>query len=267
MDIHQYISVDPSEKPLDHIVTDGGFCGIFRTIGCIGDSLSSGEFEAITPDGNRSYHDKFEYSWGQYIARDAGCTVYNFSRGGMTAIEYWQSFARDRGFWDKNVLCQAYIVALGVNDLLNQNRDLGTIEDARNEDPEYFADNFAWYLGTIIKKYRALQPEARFFLMTMPRDTRDGPENDAKKQAHRELLYQMAELFPYTYVIDLYQYAPVYDEDFRDKFFLHGHLNPAGYRLTAKMVESYIDYYIRHDFGAFRQTGFIGSPSYDYNLD
>lgn len=28
----------PEEKPLDRLVTDGGFCGIFRTIGCIGDS-------------------------------------------------------------------------------------------------------------------------------------------------------------------------------------------------------------------------------------
>ena len=34
-----------NEKPLENLVTDGGFTGIFRTIGCIGDSLSSGEFE------------------------------------------------------------------------------------------------------------------------------------------------------------------------------------------------------------------------------
>ena len=36
---------DPEEKPLDNLVSNGGFCGIFRTIGCVGDSLSSGEFE------------------------------------------------------------------------------------------------------------------------------------------------------------------------------------------------------------------------------
>ena len=33
------------EKPLDNIITDGGFVGIFRTIGCVGDSLASGELE------------------------------------------------------------------------------------------------------------------------------------------------------------------------------------------------------------------------------
>ena len=37
-----------NEQPLDHLLPDGGFCGIFRKIGCIGDSLSSGEFEGIS---------------------------------------------------------------------------------------------------------------------------------------------------------------------------------------------------------------------------
>ena len=32
---------DEKEKPLDTLVKDGGFCGIFRRIGCVGDSLSS----------------------------------------------------------------------------------------------------------------------------------------------------------------------------------------------------------------------------------
>ena len=36
-----------NEKPLDNLVTNGGFTGIFRTIACVGDSLSSGEFESI----------------------------------------------------------------------------------------------------------------------------------------------------------------------------------------------------------------------------
>lgn len=30
------------EKPLDNIVTNGGFCGILHTIACIGDSLAAG---------------------------------------------------------------------------------------------------------------------------------------------------------------------------------------------------------------------------------
>ncbi len=55
MNIYQYMSVGETEKPLDRIVTDGGFCSIFRTIACIGDSLSSGEFESVKEDGSKRY--------------------------------------------------------------------------------------------------------------------------------------------------------------------------------------------------------------------
>ena len=44
---------EENEKPLDRIVTDGGFCAIFRKIACIGDSLSSGEFETRTESGEK----------------------------------------------------------------------------------------------------------------------------------------------------------------------------------------------------------------------
>ena len=80
MNIYEYMSVGEKEKPLDRIVSDGGFCTIFRSIACIGDSLSSGEFDSIKENGTKRYHDFFEYSWGQFIGRNCGSTVYNFSR-------------------------------------------------------------------------------------------------------------------------------------------------------------------------------------------
>ena len=36
-----------NEKPLDNLVTDGGYASIFRTVAFVGDSLSSGEFETL----------------------------------------------------------------------------------------------------------------------------------------------------------------------------------------------------------------------------
>ena len=53
------------------------------------------------------------------IARKNGLKGYNFSRGGMTAKEYIESFAESQGFWDKDKACQAYVIALGVNDIYN----------------------------------------------------------------------------------------------------------------------------------------------------
>ena len=49
MDIKDFY-VGENEKPLDKLVCDGGFCGIFRSITCVGDSLSSGEFEGTNPE-------------------------------------------------------------------------------------------------------------------------------------------------------------------------------------------------------------------------
>ena len=86
-------------NPLENLVTDGGFVGIFRTIGCIGDSLASGEFQSTKEDGKQGFHDMYEYSRGQYMAREAGCTVYNFSRGGMSAKWFNDSFEKDCGIW------------------------------------------------------------------------------------------------------------------------------------------------------------------------
>ena len=243
------------EKPLERLVFDGGFCRVFRTIGCIGDSLSSGEFESLDEEGNKQYHDCYEYSWGQYLARNTGCKVYNFSRGGMTAKEYWESFADWNGFWNQDKLCQAYIIALGVNDLIGQKQEMGSLEDINLTDYRKNRDTFAGYYGRIIQRLKELQPRAKFFLMTFPKEDQEMPDLAA-------LLYDMARLFDNTYVLDIGKYGPVYDVSFKKKFFMGGHMNPAGYILTANMVSSYIDYIVRHNLEDFAQVGFIGTSYY-----
>ena len=81
------------EKPLDNINPTCGFAGIFRTVGVIGDSLSSGEFESHDQNGQVQYHDMYEYSWPSVLQRITGTRYNNYSRGGMTAKEYCESFA------------------------------------------------------------------------------------------------------------------------------------------------------------------------------
>lgn len=262
MDIKQFMAME-GEKPLDNLVSDGGFCKIFRTIACIGDSLSSGELESTCPQAGKGYHDFYEYSWGQYMSREAGIQVYNFSRGGMTAKEYCTTFADLKGLWDEDKLCQAYILALGVNDVINQGQELGSISDINLENKYANAPTFAGYYGQIIQKMKTKQPKAKFFLVTMPKNTNE--ENNKKKEAHAKLLYEMADLFDNTYVIDLFQYAPVCDDEFRRYFYLGGHMNPAGYALAAKIIMSYIDYLVRHNPEEFKQVGFIGKPYYNHN--
>ena len=169
MDISKYY-VSPDELPLDVIKPDGGFTGIFRSIACVGDSLSSGEFEATDENGGSTYHDMYEYSWGQYIARSVGCKVYNFSRGGMTASEYMESWGEANGVWDSEKACQAYIFALGINDTVYTGGPVGSIDDIDLENPENNAATFAGYFGKLLSKYRKIRPKARFFMLTIPRN-------------------------------------------------------------------------------------------------
>ena len=247
---------DPNELPLERIPANGGLCGILRTVGCIGDSLASGEFESLDSAGNKGYHDMFEYSWGQFLARDCGCTAYNFSRGGMTAKEYMESFAEANGFWGDDVLCRAYILALGVNDILNCGMPVGSMADVdlgdwRNNDRGTFAGNYA----AIVQRLREKQPKARFFFVTMPRD-----EHGSRSPEHTAFLYALAGAAPFSYVIDLDRYGPAHDAEFRSRFWMGGHLNAAGYLFTARLMEAYIDYIIRHNMEDFTQIGFVGTP-------
>ena len=254
MDLSRFL-INEGEKPLDNIVSDGGYCSIFRTIACVGDSMSSGEFESLNEKGEKGYHDYFEYSWGQYLAREAGCKVLNFSRGGMTAIEYCQSYADRKGYWNEDLKAQAYIIALGVNDLCNRKMPIGSIEDIDLEDYNNNKETFAGYYGKIIQKYKQIQPKAKFFLVNFPNGTGKEIIGDLTK-----LLNDMTELFDYTYLLDLPKYTPDFsDADFRKAFFLGGHMNPMGYKLFAKIIMSYIDYVIRKNPEDFAQVGFIGT--------
>lgn len=251
MDITGYIK-NEGEKPLDRVIRDGGYCCVFRTLACVGDSLASGELESLDENGKKGYHDYYEYSWIQFLARSAGIgKAYNFTRGGMTAKEYVTSFAESRGYWNTDLAAQGYVIALGVNDL--KHIECGTVSDINLEDYTKNADTFAGYYGAIIQRYKAIQPKARFFLVTMPGRGEIG-------DAHAKLLYEIAKLFEYTYVIDLHKYAPDYDEVFQKNFYLGGHLNVMGYKFTADMIGSYMDYIIRSNMEDFKQIGFVGTP-------
>ena len=245
------------EKPLDRLVDSYSNTSVFRKIAFVGDSLSSGEFETRDENGKAGYHDLFEYSWGQYIARKNGLLAYNFSRGGMTAKEYIETFAEQKGFWDKEKACQAYVIALGVNDLYGKNMELGSIDDIDPDDYTKNKPTFLGYYAAIISRYKEISPDAKFFFVTFP--STDTGCNDKRTLGMIEAMYSLAEHFDNSYVIDLYKYGPKYDKQFKEKYYLYGHLNPLGYILTAKIVDSYIDYIVRHNPDDFKNIGFVGT--------
>lgn len=262
MDLTLFYDCPADELPLERAVTDGGYCGILRSVACVGDSLSSGEMETVDDDGNPHYGDLYEYSWGQFMARMTGNTVYNFSRGGMTAKVYLESYAAENGFWDADKASRAYIVAMGVNDVTRVMKGeyaFGAVEDIDLADWRNNGKTLAGYYGAILQRYREISPRCRLFLVTPPIMDSETAERTEYYKKFRALLYEIAEKMGLAYVIDLQQYGPVYDKENEERFFLNGHLNPVGYMLNARLITSYIDYIIRHNAADFAQIALVGT--------
>lgn len=256
---------DKQEKPLEKILPNGGMCAIFHKIAVVGDSLSAGEFESLEDGGKIEYRDFYEQSWGEYLARLTGAEVVNFSRGGMTAMEYCEEWAERNGFWDPKYQSEAYIVALGVNDLCNYEHPVGSIEDICREDWRKNNRSFIGYYAQILQRYREISPKSMFFLTTIPRQQSRIEQGQGKWiEAQKKAVEEIAAFFENTYVLDLYTYAPPYDEEFEKNFFLGGHMAPAGYLFTSRMIAAYIDFIIRNQPEEFKEAGFILTP-YQYD--
>ena len=115
---------------------------------------------------------------------------------------------------------------------------------------------FIGYYARIIQRYKEIQPRAKFFLVTIPRE---GDPTDAKREDIEKAICSLAEFFDNCYVIDLFKYGPVYDDEFRQHFYLYGHMNASGYILTANMIDSYIDYIVRKNPDDFRLVPYTGT--------
>lgn len=256
-----------SDSPLSNIIRDGGMMNIFLNMGCIGDSLSSGEFE-FDNNGKVGFWDYYDYSWGKQIERITGIKITNFSKGGLTAYDVYhvadthtsQRMDDLNSLFNPDNAKQGYFIALGANDMGRIKKKTsydGVIGDVNTdiclEDYSQNAETFVGYYAKIIQRLQSIQPDAKFFLITMPQTP--GVEGEAE---FAELLHQIAEKLSNCYVIDLYHHAPVYDSEFRKKYF-DGHMNALGYLLTAHFIMTYTDWIIRNNLDDFRFVPFIGT--------
>ena len=253
------IIVSP-ENPLAHVSSNPGFCSIFHKWGFIGDSLCSGEQEYKKADGKTGYLDLYDYSWGQRMCALMGVSGDNYSKGGETARGWISHFWEKPNNHNNNIDAktdpkQAYIMALGVNDNNPKNKmlcgctetDIDTLDYHKNKDT--FIGNY----GGIIQRVRSIAPKSVFFLVTMP----------TPRDAHFNVeIRKMAKIFPRCYIIDLEKYGPDYKQGstFRERFYMGGHLNAAGYEYTAWMFLTYINWLIEHNWDDFRQAALIGTP-------
>lgn len=253
--------IDSKEKPLDNIKDTCGFAGIFKKIGVIGDSLSSGEFESTNDKGEIVYNDMYEYSRPAILERITGTKYDNFSRGGMTFKEFYESWADKNDFRKKE---QAYIIFLGNNDLFVYNQKIGSCEDINLNNPSENPDTYFGYLGKVISKLKNIEPDSRIFLTSIQIDNMSQERTITVKKV-RDEMKKVVKLFTYTYLIDFTEYLFLYDEEARNKIAMGFHPNPLGYYSLALAFGNYIDYIIRQNPDDFRKIPFIGTTLVNKN--
>ena len=261
MDI-SFFETKNNEKPLENIKENCGFAGIFKEIGVVGDSLSSGEFESTDENGNISYHDFYEYSWPAILERITGSKYSNYSRGGMSFKEFYESRADKNYFWQKK---QAYIVSLGNNDLFVFNQRVGSAEDINVEDPLKNKDTYFGYMGKVLSKLKSLEKDARIFLVSLQIDHTSKEKDDLAYYVCEEMK-KVVKMFSFTYLLDMTHYGPLYDEKAREKFAMGFHPNAMGYYVYALAIGNYIDYIIRENYKDFFEVPFIGTNFKNKNI-
>ena len=91
---------------------------------------------------------------------------------------------------------------------------------------------------------RTLRPQAPIFVVTLP--TLYGNE------AFSAQIRAMAEIFDNIYVLDLERYAGEFSApEFKERYFLMGHMNAAGYQYMAWLFLTYINWHIERNLPAF----------------
>ena len=183
--------------PCQNIIKDGGMMRIFKKIGVVGDSLSSGAMAQLrdedgqvieTPEDEEVITDSVWWSWIQYIARTCGSTGCNFSQGGLRASSLRKSvrqsndsaqaiFRRLTGLDinDENrndaEKCELYFIALGHNDRNRRMKESGYLVSADNdidfENEENNADTYRGNYAYVIQKIKKVQPKAIIVCITM----------------------------------------------------------------------------------------------------
>lgn len=205
----------------------------------------------------------YQHSWGQHFARIVGADCYNFSNGGQTAYGWVKDYGTVHdesyiggvggGTWStaQTNLRDAYIIALGVNDLAMIKRGEYPLGDTTTDikaDYNQNAKTFVGYYAGIIQRIKSIQPKAKFFCVT--------PLGIDYSEMNTQIKRIVAN-FENTYLIDLDTYAP--KDRVIDGFMLQGHLSPLGYMYTAYMINTYIDWIIKNNAPDFIDTALIGT--------
>ena len=237
------------DEPMSKIIRDGGMTSIFRTIGVVGDSLSSGEmaYGGSTDEFTTKYVDIYDLSWIQFLARACGSTAYNFAQGGLNTRNFLSGLGGHlTNLQDASKKCQAYFIALGHNDS-NYGVDVGTPDDINLDDPTQNADTYYGNYARIISIIKTVEPNAKIFCICM---------KSSGYATYNTAIRHMETIFTNVYIIDFETHYPKLETAWE---YTEGHGNAMGYLNYSWQIGTYVDWIIRHNRDAFKYVQFIGT--------
>ena len=237
--------VDDENSPVDSPNVNELF-SIFKHIGVIGDSLSSGMFNApangTTPATTLT---RYEYSWIQQIAQRLNLTAYNFASPGLSTRS-WLTSEYPAMLQDGAHDCEAYFIALCHN-AYNQELPIGTAADVGTE-----ADTFYGNYSRIIELVQTYAPYSKVFIITAKDETKFAQYNEA-------IRYMATVYIKNVYVLDMGLYGGGADVPAWMKTGSHG--NAMGYLIYSRWIEAITNWYIYNNSGQFKYVQLIGTSA------
>lgn len=163
---------------------------LFEKFGVVGDSFASGELYF-----NSSYHDKYNISWGQIMARKHGTLCTNYSSGGLTTRS-WLTATKGLPLLLSSNAEDIYYLALGINDVYSLGINyLGVITDITDhESYADYGDTFYGNYGRIIEQIQTHAPHAKIVMFTCASTTGNYP-------AFNNAIIEIAEHYNIPYIV------------------------------------------------------------------
>ena len=144
---------------ITNIVNHMNTIKIFKRVGCVGDSYTSGwTYKTSISDPVRTNE---EFAWPHYLATKTGNDYVNLGASGTDVIT-WQSHTRGLPAAQTAGKCQAYIIGLGINDIAHE-LPVGTTADIGTDNETYYGG-----LSKIVRELKTISPGAIIFILNRP---------------------------------------------------------------------------------------------------
>lgn len=228
--------VDFKIEPDSNIVPNLNHFAVFKSFSAIGDSITEGLYPStFNEDGSvKKWAANKSFSWVRYLGALTGASNYNYGVSGATAKTWYTNQYGYSMMVNNNKRTQAYIIGLGVNDVISADYPIGSVADVDFDDCSNNAETFIGCYAKIIQSVISLNPTAKIFCLIPPNiSTSNAPKYDALKT-----LIADEHFVGTVFCVDLssQDYKGFYQTDAVTKFKFGVHYSAPGYAQLAKIL-------------------------------